>query len=209
MKEEEGRNKPEDKQMEKKPMYVLKEEMFVGKSIYESYNYYHHTISKSSKEEYFRLCRTIEFGKELLPTDVKKEDIKKMNALYEAACSILETETMECPTQTFGWGDPASKTHPIYTMKADDGGNISCLQEQYGEAMNFFIETQYAQHIKNLREIDNRIFNFLAKYEIISKKPSVDDLMEEQFKEELLSDMMKERDATNIKKAVEKNGIEP
>jgi hypothetical protein len=107
--------------------------------------------------------------------------------------------------QKFGWGDPASKTHPIYTMTANDGGNISCLQEQYAEAINFFIETQYSHHITNLRAIDNRIFYFLAKYEIISKKPSVDDLMEEQFKDELLSDISERKIAIN-KKVVKKNG---
>lgn len=203
--EEQQQNKSDDKQMEKKPMYVLKEEMFVGKSIYESYNYYHHTVSKSSKEEYFRLCRTIEFGKELLPSEVKEEDAEGVNSLYNDACDILKNEILEKPMQRFGWGDPASKTHPIYTMTANDGGNISCLQEQYAEAIAFFIETQYAQHITNLRAIDNRIFYFLAKYEIISKKPSVDDLMEEQFKDELLSDISERKIAIN-KKVVKKSG---
>lgn len=177
---------PKNKQEEKQKPEEKEKEMFIGKSIYESFNYFNHYNSSCSKEEYYRLCRVIQFGKELLPTDVKEADDKiKIEKLYKEACEALQSEILKKPTQKFGWGDPASKTFPIYMMSADDGGNVSCIQEQYVEAITFFRETQYDGHIKNLREIESRIFRFLTKYEVVPrKKPSVDEIMEEKLVEQ-------------------------
>lgn len=180
------------KQKKKEDLFILKEEMFVGKNIHESYNHYHHLKVTSSKEEYFRLCRTIEFGKELLPfdDDVKPQDKEDIENLYKKACDILKTEILEKPRQDYKYGDPASKSFPLYVMKSADGGEISCLQEQYVDAVAFFIETQYSHHIPDLREVDAQIFHFLMKYKVISKTPSVDDLIDEQMKKEILSDSL-------------------
>jgi len=179
--EEEPTNRQEIKQ---KPEEKEKE-MFIGKSIYESFNYFNHYNSSNSKEEYYRLCRVIQFGKELLPYDVKDtNDQTKIDKLYRDACEALQSEILKKPTQKFGWGDPASKAFPIYTMSADDGGNVSCVQDQYVEAIMFFRETQYDGHIKNLRDIESKIFRFLTKYEVVPrKKPSVDEIMEEKLVE--------------------------
>jgi len=177
----------EQKQKRKEDLFVLKEEMFVGKSIYESYNYYHHLVSKSAKEEYFRLCRTIEFGKELLPmTDkVSPKDRMEIERIYVQACSALNTEIIKKPMQDYKYGDPASRSFPLYVMASEDGGAISCLQEQYVDAVAFFIETQYSHHIPDLRKVDNEIFHYLAKYDVISSEPPIDYILDEITKKEL------------------------
>ncbi len=198
MENEQEKNKSEDKsKMEKKPMYVLKEDLFVGKSLYESFNYFNHIVSHTSKEEYYNLCKTIEIGVQLFPDPTKKEDrllmericgkenivedAKALDKLYDDACKALEKEVLSHPTQQYQWGDPASKSFPEYFISADDVDNrhIECSKDQYDSAIAVFRESQCDGHLSVLRNIKNMVFNVLVKFEIIPKeKPTFKEVME-------------------------------
>lgn len=189
-------NDPENEtKKSKNPLYVLKKEEFVGKTVYESYMHYHHEKSTSNKEEYFRLCRTIEHGKELLQTieQAEKTDKQKIQELYDNACLALETAITKKPTQTFKWSDPVAKSSEIYTITSEDGGNVSCAGDQYEQALAFFMETQYAFHLRKLRDVDNKIYSYLVKYGIVSSKRPVDDLLDDWMREDLMSARLKEK----------------
>jgi len=197
MQDEQEKSKSEDK-MKKEPMYVLKQDLFVGRSLYDSYNYFNHIISDSSKTEYYNLCKTIEFGVQLLPDITKKDDrllIEKIcgkelmenettaiSKLYKDACLALENEVLKHPYQNYKFGDPASRSFPNYHISADDAGSVGvqCDKDRYDSTMVIFRESQYDGHLKNLREIKNQISHYLTKYEIIpKKKPSFKEVMEE------------------------------
>jgi len=180
---EQEKNKSDEKPIEKKPD---KEEIFVGRSLYDSFNYFNHVVSHTSGEEYHNLCKTIEFGMQLLPDPTIKTDrqliericekdslekeIIKIEELYNDACDVLEKEVLKESTQHYGWAEPASKSHVSITLSADDGGETIAPREIYRESEEHFKETQYDSHLPALRNIKSRVFHMLTKYEIIPKE---------------------------------------
>jgi len=185
---DEDDNEPDTKQKSKDPLYILKKEEFVGKTSYESYMHYHHEKSNSSKEEYFRLCRTIEHGKELLPKEVEPEDVDDVNNLYNSARTALENEVPEQVTMSYSWIDPSLKKFPYLQLMAEDSGSFSFPPELLEQSVESFRETQYSKHIPKLRSIDNLIYHFLTQYKVVPSTPSIDDLLDEMVKKDLLSD---------------------
>jgi hypothetical protein len=193
---EQEKNKSEDK-MKKEPMYVLKEDLFVGRSLYDSFNYFNHIVSHTSGEEYHNLIKTLEFGIQLLPDPTKKEDRLLMERicgkeyfeedaeaiikLYDEASKVLANEVLSHPSQKYQWGDPAGQKFPEYFIDADDVGKrqISCSKDTYDSAMTVFRESQYDGHLPALRNIKNMVFNALVKFEIIPReRPTFKEVME-------------------------------
>ena len=164
---------------EKKP---IEAESFKGKSSYDYYMHYHDMICHNFTEEYFRLRKTIEHGKVLLPVENKEAVMEGVLGLCDEACDVLKTEILKIPTQKVGWADPASKSFESITMTAEDGGTISCMPDQYMEAKEFFREVQYSSHIEKLSIVDSRIYYFLSKYNIVSKSKPFKDLIEDKLK---------------------------
>jgi hypothetical protein len=155
--------------------------MYIGRDVLESYNYFHHYVSKTLREEYFRLRRCIEFGKELLKFDLKDVNERaEMNKLHSDACAILENAIPEKPIQNYSWSEPATKQFPCYYIFSDsDGGKITATEKEYVEALEFFKESQFATHSKILSNIESRIFHMLTKYEVVLKeKPTFKEVME-------------------------------
>jgi len=193
MENEQEKNKSDEKPIEKS--IPEKEEIFVGRSLYDSYNYFNHIVSRTSGEEYFNHIKVIEFGIQLLPDPTKKDDraliericgkeylekeIIKIETLYNDACEVLENEILEKSIQHYGWADPASKSHVSIRLTADDGGDTTAPKEIYEKAEEHFKETQYDSHLPALRNIKTRIFHMLTKYEIIPKtKETFKEVME-------------------------------
>jgi len=175
----------------KNPLYVLKEEKFEGKTVYESYWYNRHRKTIDPQDTYSRLCDIINDGAELLfslfqTKKIEEKDIKKINELYEAANIITSTEVPEESTQKVGWADPASKAFEVVTLSAKDGGVTSFQPELYEKSEQRFEKTQYWAHIKKLRIIDAKIYHFLVKYNVIPTTRSLYDIAEEQAKQDLL-----------------------
>jgi hypothetical protein len=175
----------------KNPLYVLKEDKFEGRTVYESYWYNRHRKTVDPKDVYSRLCDVIDDGAELLylllqTNEMKGTDIKEITELYESARVITSDQVPVKSTQKVGWADPASKTFEIITLTAADGGDTSFQPELYEKSEQRFEKTQYWHHIKELRKIDTSIYHFLVKYKVIPTTRSLDDIFEEQIKQDLL-----------------------
>lgn len=185
MEQEQEKNKSEEK-MKKEPMYVLKEDLFVGRSLYDSFNYFNHIISHTSEEEYHNLCKTIEFGMQLLPDINKKEDQlliericgkeyleeerKAIAEVYNDACEVLKDEVPNESRQKYGFENPCLKLLPQITLEANDGQHTACPPQIYEKSEKHFMEVQFNNHLPALRSIKNRIFHKLTRFEIIPKE---------------------------------------
>lgn len=193
MENEQKKNKADEKPIVKS--IPEKEEIFVGRSLYDSFNYFNHIVSRTSGEEYHNLCKTIEFGMQLLPNVNKIEDQtlimricgkenleverKAIIELYNDACDVLKEEVPQKSYQKYAHGNPSLHLLPQVSLDAEDAEMTECPPALYEKSEEHFTESQFASHLSALRTIKNRIFHMLAKYEIIPKtKESFKEVME-------------------------------
>jgi len=178
----------------KNPLYVLKEEKFEGKTVYESYWYNRHRKANTPEDKYDRLCDVIVDGAQLLfvllqTNKIEENDKAKINALYEYASNVILNEVPEKSTQKVQWADPAAKHFETVILTARDGGDTAFQPELYEKSEQRFEKTQFWAHIKVLRKVDFQIYNFLVKYGVIPTTRPTSDIVEELGKKELLEGM--------------------
>ena len=165
-------------------------EKIIDRDIVDSYKFFRNYVTKNPIEEYIVKKKCVEFGKELLPTDLEEEEQKKINEIYKKACMVLNEQrparrTIKYEFQDFG-GD---RVIPIYKMLAKDADEAQAREDQFPQVLQSFLEQQCERHIERIQESDNEIFHTLVEKGIIKKKEeSVREILRNRIKDMLESE---------------------
>ena len=164
-------------------------EKLADKDLTRSYMFFRNFITRNPIEEYITKKKCVEFGKELLPTDLEdKTEQEEIDGIYIESCRVLKKAKPEKRAINFTYRDMGGRDeiYPVYQITSNDANTCDAEREQLKDVMSNFLEQQYQNHIHELQDVDDQIFHKLVQHGVVKKSnPKVSEVVNDMIKIEL------------------------
>lgn len=185
--EETDRNEKRKNDDDSGRKWELKKEeysQFIGKDLVQTYIYLRNYLPKDAKEKFEIRQNLVEIGKELLPNIDEIQDLddkKNIQELYDKAIEVVENQP-SAGNRIYDFMTTGGKRFTCYQFTADEiKGKWTCLDTEYNSSSENFDKEQCKKLIPELITVDNKIFRFLIKYNVLKKEDKSPDELAEDF----------------------------